>query len=403
VQVCEFRLQLALRSGYSSSKPCWVAQTAAWARELRFSLLRMLEMWCLTVLSERNRSAAICLFVFPCAASLKTRFSWSESAALATSSVLAVIGPFNSGCAEVEIPIANRAEPGPLPVVSPTASYIGLTRKGPGVLAGQPASLYPKGGRNFVRVYPSDDAQAAADALLAKRLGVKNAYVFLGDPNEAYEAGLAYSFAKAARRLGIQVTGPESPRSSGFASLANRLRRSHVNAVFVAALENDRSAAFIRAMRRELARLTILAPDAFLPAFDQVHEIGPAAVGMYVSGAKVTDPTRQLPSAGRRFTKAFGATQRGRNLNIFAPYAAQAAEVLLDAISRSDGTRASVARELLRVRLSDSIFGPFTFDRNGDSTTNLLPIFRVARSKPNVLYPTDRVVTVIRVPARLLR
>ena len=30
----------------------------------------------------------------------------------ATSSVVAVIGPFNSGCAEVQIPIANRAQPG---------------------------------------------------------------------------------------------------------------------------------------------------------------------------------------------------------------------------------------------------------------------------------------------------
>jgi len=157
-------------------------------------------------------------------------------------------------------------------------------------------------------------------------------------------------------------------------------------------------------MRRELgSRLTILAPDAFVPASDQVHEIGPAAVGMYVSGAVVTDPAKQLPAGGRRFSKAFGATQRGRNLNIYAPYAAQAAEVLLDAISRSDGTRASVTRELLRVHLSDSIFGPFSFDRNGDPATNLIPIFRVARSAPNVLYPTDRVVTVIPVPSRLLR
>ena len=36
--------QLALRSGNSSSSPCCVAQTAAWALELRFSLLRMFEM-----------------------------------------------------------------------------------------------------------------------------------------------------------------------------------------------------------------------------------------------------------------------------------------------------------------------------------------------------------------------
>ena len=88
---------------------------------------------------------------------------------------------------------------------------------------------------------------------------------------------------------------------------------------------------------------------------------------------------------------------------MYAPYAALATEVLLDAITRSDGTRRSVLRELFRVRLAKSIFGPFQFDRNGDPRANLIPIFRVAKPRPNAPAPPDRFLTVVRAPARLVR
>ena len=43
----------------------------------------------------------------------------------ANADVIGVVGPYNSGCAYAEIPIANRAA---LPIVSPTNSDVGLTR-----------------------------------------------------------------------------------------------------------------------------------------------------------------------------------------------------------------------------------------------------------------------------------
>ena len=322
----------------------------------------------------------------------------------ATDSVIAVIGPYNSGCATAEIAIANRATPGPLPIVSPTASYIGLTRSGAGASPGDPARYYPTGVRNFARVYPPDDVQGAADAILAKRLGVRRAYVFLDDPNEGYDGTLAPAFATAAKRLGLDVIGPESPHPrDGFKALAHRLRQEGVDGAFVGAQGNPRSAQFIRAIRRGLGPSAVLiAPDAFLPAAEQEDVIGPEAVGMYVSGPVVTRPEQQLPPAGREFARKFGATQRGRPIDFYAPYAAQAAEVLLNAIAGSDGSRASVSRELLRVRLQDGIFGAFAIDKNGDPTENLIPIFRVAKNAPRAKYPDDRVVTVIQAPIRLV-
>jgi len=54
------------------------------------------------------------------------------------------------------------------------------------------------------------------------------------------------------------------------------------------------------------------------------------------------------------------------SLEPYTAYAAQAAEVLLSAIENSDGTRASVAKNLFGMQVTDGILGTFTIDDNGD-------------------------------------
>src|ERR1044071_3477025 len=72
-------------------------------------------------------------------------------------SVIGVIGTFNSGCAEIEIPILNRAPDGPLGMVSPANTYVGLTHSGPGTAAGEPDKNYPNGKRNYIPIVAPDD------------------------------------------------------------------------------------------------------------------------------------------------------------------------------------------------------------------------------------------------------
>ena len=84
------------------------------------------------------------------------------------SSVVGVIGTFNSGCAEIIVPVLNRAANGPIAMVSPANTYVGLTHGGPGTVAGEPGKYYPTGKRNYARVVAADDYQGAADALLAQ-------------------------------------------------------------------------------------------------------------------------------------------------------------------------------------------------------------------------------------------
>ena len=60
-----------------------------------------------------------------------------------------------------------------------------------------------------------------------------------------------------------------------------------------------------------------------------------------------------------------------------AVYAAQAAELLVAAIARSDGTRASVSSELLKARVDDGLLGRFVIDPDGDPVPAPVTIVRL--------------------------
>ncbi|TMK69041.1 MAG: hypothetical protein E6G49_12955 [Actinobacteria bacterium] len=86
-------------------------------------------------------------------------------------SVLAVVGPHFSSCAASMLGILSKAPGGAIPVISGSTTYLGLTRSGPGVGPGEPASFYGGGARNFVRIVPADDVQGAAVATYLKDHG----------------------------------------------------------------------------------------------------------------------------------------------------------------------------------------------------------------------------------------
>ena len=65
----------------------------------------------------------------------------------------------------------------------------------------------------------------------------------------------------------------------------------------------------------------------------------------------------------------------------FAVNAAQAMDVLLDAVARSDGTRASVTNKLFATRVSNGILGSFWITPTGDTTLNAVTIHRVVGGK----------------------
>ena len=227
------------------------------------------------------------------------------------------------------------------------------------------------------RVFPFDDLEGAALALFARDRGQTRVFV-LDDGDPVYGALMATAFETAASRLGLTVAGRLSwdPRASSYAELADRVAASGATAVFVGGLLDTNAARVIRDLRARLPDVVdLLAPS--LPLSLLVQRAGRAAFGTYVSFPGIF--TDRLPAAGARFVKRFGRTQAGVPVEPSAVYAAQATEVLLDAIARSDGTRASVVEELFRTQVTDGLLGSFSFDRNGDISERPVTILQVRR------------------------
>jgi ABC-type branched-subunit amino acid transport system substrate-binding protein len=102
-----------------------------------------------------------------------------------------------------------------------------------------------------------------------------------------------------------------------------------------------------------------------------------------VVSVPVVDPAR-LTSTGRRFVEAFEQAIEGQAAPSSAA-TAQATEVLLDAIASSEGTRASVTRNLLRARVKNGILGSFEFDANGNTTAGGVTMYRIENGEPRVV------------------
>ena len=66
-----------------------------------------------------------------------------------------------------------------------------------------------------------------------------------------------------------------------------------------------------------------------------------------------------------------------------AVYAAEATEVLLDALARSDGSRASVTSALLATKIEDGLIGDVSFDADGDVRPRPYVIVRFSRHTNN--------------------
>ena len=292
------------------------------------------------------------------------------------SSVIGVIGTFNSGCAKIEVPVLNRANPGPMAMVSPANTSPGLTTTGPGAEPGEPDKYYPTGKRNYARVVANDQIQGPADAQFAKDLGLKS--IFVLNDKQTYGFGVATTFKGAAPKLGLKVAGFQGwdAKQSSYEALSNTIKQSGADGVFLGGIICNNGAKLIKDLKAGVPNATLIAPDGFsdpksnTAAFDS----------SYVSVAG--QPPTGLKGEGAKFVKDFGA-QIGATPNPYSQYGAQAMTVMLDAIDKSDGTRASVTSHLFGLKVTNGIIGTFTINQKGDTSLNPITIYQQNAGKLN--------------------
>lgn len=290
----------------------------------------------------------------------------------ADKSLIGVLGTFNSGCSKLIIPILNRAPGGAVAMISSANTGVGLTHTAPWTDPGEPGIYYPTGKRNYVRVAASDDYQGPAAADMLKKLThVKSVYVI--HDNQTFGKGVASAFKLRAAALGIKVLGfePWDAKATDYTAIGQHIKDSGAESVYLGGLVCNNGVKLLKDLRSVLGPKPVFAgPDGWTP-YSATLGAGSAAQGMYVSYAGL--PLETLGKTGKKFIADFSKYLKQPKGELPPPYSiyqAQSAQVLLDAIARSDGTRASVTSELFKTNIKNGIMGSFHFDKNGD----ILPI-----------------------------
>ena len=282
-------------------------------------------------------------------------------------SLVGVMGTFNSGCAKLIIPILNRAPGGPVAMISAANTAVGLTHYAPWNDPGEPRIYYPTGKRNYVRVSASDDYQGPAAADMLKKLRhVKSVYIV--HDNQTFGKGVANAFRARAQKLGIKVLGfePWDSKATDYTAIGQHIKDSGAQSVYLGGIVCNNGVKLLKDLRSVIGPKPAFAgPDGWTP-YSATLGAGSAAQDMYVSYAGL--PLNQLGPTGKKFIAGLKAYAHLKGqMPPYAVYQGQTAQILLDAISRSDGTRTSVTSELFKANVKNGIMGTFHFDANGDT------------------------------------
>ncbi len=292
--------------------------------------------------------------------------------------VIGWIGPFNSGCAAVEIPILNEAG---LAMISPANTYIGLTK--PGGESDEPDKYYPTGERNYARVIVADDKQGAAGTALMQEEGLESVYVL--DDKETYGKGLADQFQQTAEDAGIEVLGREGIDGSApnYRSLMNKIAAAQPDAIYFGGIIENNAAQLIKdkvgaGMSNE--EVAFIGPDGIF-VDELLTQAGDSAEGVWITFGGL--PESELSDAGQEFVDNYESTYDDA-IQPYTVYAYEAANVMLDAIEQASEDaggevpdRQAVVEQVFATEDYDGTLGTWSFDEDGDTTLTELSIQRV--------------------------
>jgi branched-chain amino acid transport system substrate-binding protein len=289
--------------------------------------------------------------------------------------IIGWIGPFNSGCAAVEIPILNEAG---LAMISPANTYTGLTKPTPD--KSEPDKYYPTGERNYARVIVTDVQQGQAGATFMADEGVKTVYIL--DDRETYGKGVADEFQQAAQDLGIEVLGREGIDGSApnYRSLMNKIAAADPDAIYFGGIIENNAAQLVKdkvgaGMSNE--DVIFVGPDGIF-VDTLITQGGNSVEGIYTSFGGI--PPEKLGRAGQDFIDKYEQNYDDA-VQPYTAYAYEAANVMLDAIERASKDaggdvpdRKAVIEQVFATQDYQGVLGTWSFDNDGDTSLTKLSI-----------------------------
>jgi branched-chain amino acid transport system substrate-binding protein len=281
-------------------------------------------------------------------------------------SVLAVIGTYNSGCAALMLPVLNKAH---VLLISPGNTLVCLTEYARSCAKDEPGKYAPTGTRSYARVVPNDAYQGAALATYAvKKLHAKRLAILSG--GDATSDGQAAALRGAAKALKAKVVfnGAWGSKPAKYPALMRKVKKAKPTAVLLAGLTEQHGGQLIRAKKAVLGsnagKVKLLALDGFAQT-STITVSGSAAKGMFASTPGLA-PQLLTTAKGKAMVAALKATFPGQAVEPFAPYAGEAADVVLDRIAVKYQDRAAIASSVFDTKITDGIIGSFSLSVTGD-------------------------------------
>ena len=278
---------------------------------------------------------------------------------VSTTSEIAVMGTYNSGCAKLEVPILNGA---PMLMVSDANTNPGLTKTWD---AGEPQKYYPSGKRNYARVVTTDDYQGTAAAAFASQtLKVKRCYII--NDNSTYGQGVARAFQAAAGKDGITVLGNDAwdPKASNYQALFGKIKQTNPDCLYVGGTYDQNGGKLVSDKFNILGdntKVKMLGPDGFTGYPDLDKQ--PQSQGMYLTFAGLaSEQLLKVKGAGGDLLNAYKKKYGHLPVGNYPLYGVAAVQVILAAIAKSDGTRQGVLDQVfsgsgITIPQSDSVLG----------------------------------------------
>jgi len=280
---------------------------------------------------------------------------------LVDAKVAGVIGHLNSG---TTIPASKIYHDAGIPQVSPSATNPKYTQQG-----------Y----KGAFRVMANDVQQGKTLGEYAvTKLGVKKIAII--DDRTAYGQGLADEFEKAAKAAGAAIVGREytNDRSTDFRAILTSVKGKQPDLVFYGGM--DTQGGPMAAQMRSLGiKARFLGGDG-AQSQEFIKLAGAAAEGVVASSPGL--PLDQMPG-GKSFADRFNA--KYGQIQIYAPYAYDAAMTLMDAMVKANSTDPAKYLPELAKTSRQGVSGPIAFDDKGDLKNGPITLYIVKGGKWHAL------------------
>lgn len=292
---------------------------------------------------------------------------------------VAYIATYNSGAAEVSIPITNATN---MFQISPANTAIRLTKENPSNPEGYPDVLYKATGkRNYARLVPADDIQGSAAANWAvTEKGAKSAYVL--HDNQTYGKGIATVFDDTFKKLGGTVVGFEAydAKAPEYQALATKVASAGADFIYIGAIVDQNVPKLVQDLRDVLSvdDATIMGPDGIANQ-SYVDGAGDAAEGSFVTFGGL--PPTALEGVGADWYNAM-KERLGHDPDPYAVYSFECAITVLQAIDAvGEKDRLKVMEAGMATKDFRGLIGTWSFGPTGDTTATTMSLNEIKDGK----------------------